>query len=82
MYYVYLLGLKDATLYTGRSSDLKRRIEEHNRGKVESTRHKLPAKLIYYEAYSNEQDATDRELYLKSGDGRREVRKQLKHSLQ
>ena len=81
MFYVYLLKLKDDTIYTGRSDDLKRRINEHKLGKVSSTKNKLPANLIYYEAYSNKGDAVKRELYLKTGDGRRAIRKQLKHTI-
>jgi len=82
MYYVYLLKLKNDTIYTGRSDDLKRRILEHQADKVHSTKHKQPTKLIYYEAYLDKKDAIARELYLKTGDGRREVRKQLKNTLQ
>lgn len=81
MYYVYLLKLKNNTIYTGRTDDLKQRVNEHKLGKVKSTKYKLPAGLVYYEAYVNKQDAIDRELYLKTGDGRREVRRQLKNSL-
>lgn len=81
MYYVYLLQLADDRIYTGRSDDLKRRIKEHHNGKIKSTKDKLPARLILYEAYLNKQDAINRELYLKTGDGRREIRKQLKHAL-
>ncbi|MEA1926246.1 MAG: GIY-YIG nuclease family protein [Patescibacteria group bacterium] len=79
MYYVYLLKLNNDTIYTGRSDNLKRRIIEHQQGKVRSTKNKLPVLLIYYEAYLNKKDATARELYLKTGDGRQEARKQLRN---
>lgn len=82
MYYLYLLKLKDGTVYTGRSDNLKRRIEEHKRGKVKSTKNKLPVTLIYYEAYVLKRDAIKRELYLKTGDGRREIKKRLRYTLQ
>lgn len=82
MYYLYLLKLKDDTVYTGRSDNLKRRIEEHKRGKVKSTKNKLPVTLIYYEAYVLKRDAIKRELYLKTGDGRREIKKRLRYTLQ
>jgi predicted GIY-YIG superfamily endonuclease len=65
----------------GRSDDLKRRVKEHEQGKVASTKGKNP-KLIYYEAYLNKQDAIDREIYLKTGDGRKQIRKQLKNILE
>lgn len=38
--------------------------------------------LIYYEAYREKSDAVARELYLKTGDGRQEIRKQLRYTLQ
>lgn len=82
MYYVYLLLLNDGSFYTGRSDNLKRRIREHNSGKVNYTKSKLPAKLIYYEAYLLKKDAVSRELFLKTGDGRCQVKKQLKNFLE
>ncbi len=82
MHYVYILGLKDGSLYTGRSDDLKRRIAEHTTGKVTSTKHKQPCQLIDYEAYLEKSDAVARELYLKTGDGRQQLKKQLKSTLQ
>jgi len=82
MHYVYLLKLKDNSIYTGRSNDLKQRVVEHQKGKVNSTKYKLPVSLIYYEAYINKNDAVARELYLKTGDGRKEIKKQLKYTIQ
>ena len=40
---------KDKTLYMGYTVDLKKRLEKHNKGLVESTKSKRPWKLIYYE---------------------------------
>lgn len=66
MYYVYTIkSLKDGSIYIGYTNDLKRRIKEHNEGKNNSTKHKKPFKLIYYEAYSAEYDAKEREWQLK-----------------
>lgn len=68
MYYVYILkSLKDRKIYTGFSSDLKLRFEQHKDGLVKSTKNRRPLKLIYYEAYLSEDDARNREKYLKSG---------------
>jgi len=62
MYYVYLLkSKKDDKLYIGYSNDLRKRLQEHNRGNVGSTKHRRPLKLVYYEAYGDEIDAKDRE---------------------
>lgn len=66
MFYVYILkSLKDHQPYIGSTSDLKRRLEEHKLGKVNSTKPRLPIKLIYYEAYFSEKDARHREHNLK-----------------
>lgn len=77
-YYVYvLLSEKDNLFYTGYTSDLKNRLEQHNAGKVFSTKNRTPLKLIYYEGCLNQQDATRREKYLKSGNGKIYLRNRL-----
>ncbi len=83
VFYVYILhSLKDNEFYTGYTADLKRRINEHLTGRGgKTTSNRLPLKLIYYEAYINEQDAKGRELFLKSGSGKRYLSKQLKNYL-
>ena len=54
MFFTYILkSLRDGELYIGFTQDLKSRVEEHNSGKVFSTRTRKPFKLIYYEAYSD-----------------------------
>jgi putative endonuclease len=78
MYFVYILkSLKDQRLYVGYSKEVRRRLEEHNSGKVDATRYRLPLILIYFEAYQNQQDATSREKYYKSGWGRAHLKKIL-----
>jgi len=77
MHYVYILLLNNGCLYTGSTADLKRRIEEHKLGKVRSTKNLLPLKLIHYEAYLLKKDALRRERYLKSSDGKRDIKRQL-----
>jgi len=82
MYYAYLLlSEKDGNFYTGFTNVLKRRLEEHNSGKVESTLKRRPLKLIYYEACINEFDARSRERYLKSGMGKKYLRNRIKNYL-
>lgn len=82
MYYVYILfSEKDKQLYTGFTPDLKQRVEKHNNGYVAATKHRLPIKLIYYEAYISEQDARKREIYLKGGKGHNELKIQLQNIL-
>jgi len=79
MYYTYILfSEKDGKNYTGYTQDLKLRFEKHNAGKVESTKHRRPLKLIYYEACLDKEDALRREKYLKSHYGRQYLAKRLK----
>ena len=71
MYYVYILkSLRNGKLYKGLTNDLKRRLGEHNAGHSEFTSNNGPWKLIYYECFSNKEDAAREELFLKSGKGR------------
>lgn len=82
MYYVYVLkSLKDGNFYKGYTKDLKKRFEDHNKGKVESTKLRIPFELIYYEACRNEEDALHREKYLKSTYGHRYIKNRLKNDL-
>ncbi|MBI2607438.1 MAG: GIY-YIG nuclease family protein [Candidatus Doudnabacteria bacterium] len=82
MFYTYiLLSLKDKHYYTGSTNNLRKRFSEHTNNKVYSTKGRGPLKLIYYEACLNEQDARQREKYLKSGMGKRYLRNRLKRFL-
>jgi putative endonuclease len=83
MFYVYLLlSEKDGNFYTGSTNDLKRRVNDHEAGKVKSTVDRRPLSLIYYEACMNETDARNRERYLKSGMGKKYLKNRLKNHLQ
>jgi len=77
MFYVYLLQSK-ARLYVGKTNDLRRRVAEHNAGQSASTNAYRPWTLIFYEAYSNNDDASRREKYLKTTQGRQALRRMLK----
>ncbi len=78
MFYVYiLLSIKDGKFYVGMSANLKRRMVEQTRGKVKSTKNRLPMKLLCYEAYLTKKEAENREKYLKSSDGKKDLRKRL-----
>jgi len=82
MFYTYvLLSLKDKRKYIGFTRDLKKRLKEHNSGKVESTKHRTPFVLIYYEACLSEEDAVIREKYFKTKWGFKCLQKRLKHSV-
>lgn len=80
MHYVYILcSKKDNGLYIGQTTDLKLRVEQHNRGSVISTKNRRPLKLIHYESFLIKMDALAREEYLKSGYGREQLKNQLKN---
>ena len=80
MYYVYILfSRKDFGLYIGYTTNLKRRLAEHQSGTSKSTKYRTPVRLIHYEAFEESADARAREKYLKSGYGRDQLRSQLKH---
>ena len=79
-YYVYVLeSLYDNQWYTGYTADLKKRIKLHEDGLVESTKNRRPLKLIYFEGCLNQKDATRREKYLKSGNGKIYIRSRLRN---
>jgi len=77
-YYTYVLrSKKDDDLYVGYTDNLKRRVEEHNLGLVESTRPRRPFELVYYEACKDKQKAIEREKYFKTGFGRRFLKNRI-----
>jgi putative endonuclease len=71
MHYVYLLQSEafPGQRYVGLTTDLRRRLAEHNAGKSPHTSKYLPWRLVTYVAFSNEQKAEVFERYLKSGSG-------------
>ena len=82
MYYTYVLkSEQDDNFYVGFTKDLKLRFEKHCKGRVQSTKERRPLKLLYYEACLNQDDATKREKYLKTYQGKMFLRKRLKSYL-
>lgn len=81
-YYVYILfSQRDKGLYIGFTINLRERLSSHARGEVKSTLNRRPLKLIHYEYFTNEEDAKAREVFLKSGFGRDNLKKALKRTL-
>ena len=83
MWYVYVLkSKKNSRLYTGFTSNLKIRLEQHNMkcGGVYTSKNG-PFDLIYYESYKDKRDATKAELFWKSGYGREVLKDKIKYSL-
>ena len=78
-HYVYVLHSGSTSrLYIGMTSNLKRRLTEHQENRASATAQRGPWKLIYYEAYLMSGDAEGRERFLKSGAGHRFLDKQMK----
>ena len=84
MWYFYVLQSQKKVnyFYKGSTSDLRRRFKEHNNGKVYSSKPYMPYKLVYYEAYLNEESARKRESSVKkSGSVWMPLMKRIKSSL-
>ena len=80
--YVYVLySNKDKGFYIGYTHDLRNRLTQHSKGYVRSTKYRLPLLFIYYEYFVNQKDAKSREVYLKSGFGRRQLKLSLEQTL-
>ena len=66
MWYVYIIRCSDGTLYTGTTTDINRRIKEHNRKKGGAyTRVRLPVKLSHKETFPTRSQAQKREHEIK-----------------
>ncbi len=65
-WFVYLLRCADGTLYAGITTDLDRRLAEHNAGTgARYTRARLPAELIHFESAADRAAASRREAAIK-----------------
>ena len=81
-FFTYVLKSKlDGKFYTGFTSDLEKRLDEHNSGKVYSTKRRVPFEIIYFEFCLNINDAVHREKYLKTTYGKQYIRNRLKNYL-
>ena len=65
----------------GFTSDLKRRIKEHNSRQPKFSKNNGPWVLVYYEGFVSEEDAREEEKFLKSGKGRERLKCVLKNSI-
>ena len=67
MHYVYILRCADDTLYTGYTTDVDRRVSEHNAGEgAKYTRGRTPVALLYTEPYETRSAALSREHEIKA----------------
>lgn len=67
MAYVYIVKCKDNTLYTGWTTNIERRIHEHNTSKkgAKYTLTRRPVKLVYFENFPTKIEAQKREYFIK-----------------
>ena len=68
LYFVYIVQCNDGSLYTGITTDLKKRLRMHNgeiAGGAKYTRYRRPVILRYYEAQKTRIQATKREYEIK-----------------
>lgn len=67
-WFVYILKCNDKTLYTGVTTDLERRVEEHNDGNkgAKYTAARRPVKMVYAEQLDSRSRAQQREHQIKS----------------
>ena len=67
MWYVYILKCSDGSFYTGSTTDIDRRIKEHNSKKGAAyTKVRLPVKCVHKETFPNRSRAQKRESQIKS----------------
>ena len=65
-HYVYILECADGTLYTGYTTDVERRVEEHDSGEgAKYTRGRTPVDLVYKERFEDRSSAMRREYEIK-----------------
>ena len=78
MYIVYILySNRFKRKYIGVTSNLNRRLKEHNSGYTKSTKPYIPWAIAYLEEFQTFKEARDREKYLKSAAGRRFIKQNI-----
>lgn len=64
--YTYIVKCSDGTYYTGWTTDITRRIGDHNSGRgAKYTKSRLPVELVYYEVFQSKVEAMKREYAIK-----------------
>ncbi|MGB9772973.1 MAG: GIY-YIG nuclease family protein [Bacteroidota bacterium] len=69
-FFVYILISAEGHRYIGHTSDITRRLYEHNSGLCHSTKHGHNWEVVHLEKFSSRAEAMNREKWLKSGIGR------------
>jgi putative endonuclease len=80
---VYILqSSSDKKTYIGSTDNLERRLKQHNSGKVKSTKHRIPFNVLFTEEFFTLSEARKREMWWKSGSGRRKLKEIFQRNLQ
>ena len=78
MFYIYVLkSNRDNRTYVGYTNNLQERLSKHNSGQVKSTQFRRPLELLFSEEFDTSVEARKRELYWKSGGGRRKLKEMI-----
>ena len=78
VFYVYAIRCSDDSIYIGHTDNLARRWEEHLAGQAADwTMQHKPMQIVHYEEYSSRQEAADREKWLKTGYGRKRIKREI-----
>ena len=78
MYFVYVLrSVTTGHHYIGFATDVVQRLGQHNSGITKSTKNRGPWELVHQEEFATRSAAMRRERYLKSGQGREELKRLL-----
>ena len=71
MYYTYAISSQSRKyIYVGITNNLKRRLDEHNKGNNKTTKAYRPFKMIFFDEFQTRVEARQKEKYLKSGIGK------------
>lgn len=82
MYFVYILqSQKDNRTYVGSTDNFERRFKEHNSGRSKATKHRAPFILLFKEVYDSREEAKKREMWWKSGAGRRKLKEYFENKI-
>lgn len=68
LFYTYIVSCADGTYYVGKTTDLEKRLQQHNgikKGGAKYTRGRRPVQLQYFEKFETHREAAQREFALK-----------------
>ena len=67
MFYAYVIkSINHIYYYKGHCQDIEKRLAQHNNGFTKSIKPYIPFKLVYFEEFTNREEAIKREKHIKS----------------